>query len=337
MRRDETKAVAEVASKETLGSRRRAIGAMATAVSAAGMGATMPPANAEAQAAATFRLPMPGPVQAPQAELVSVLQYEDQARLALGPAKIAPLVGSDRTITDRITLRPRINISTLDMDLTCPLFGDAHFAPIIVGPMAAQKRFHPEGEVATARGASAAKAGLIVSSESSVALAAIAQAATTPLWLQVYAASPKVKDRLAEAAEAKARAVVVTVNAGASATAPAAPAAAIDWAAIDAVVKSTSLPVVVKGITRPQDAKEAVAHGAKGVVVSNYHGGGNAAQPGTLLLVAPVVEAVNGKVPVLVDGSFRFGSDILKALGFGAKAVLIGRPAMWGVAAVGGV
>ena len=158
---------------------------------------------------------------------------------------------------------------------------------------------------------------------------------TTPLWLQVYAGSPKTKDRLAEAAAAKARAVVVTVNAGASANAPAAPAAAIDWAAIDAVIKNTSLPVVVKGITRPQDAKEAVARGAKGVVVSNYHGGSTAAQPGPLLLVAPVVEAVGGRVPVLVDGSFRFGSDILKALGFGAKAVLIGRPVMWGLAAYG--
>jgi isopentenyl diphosphate isomerase/L-lactate dehydrogenase-like FMN-dependent dehydrogenase len=177
---------------------------------------------------------------------------------------------------------------------------------------------------------------MVVSSDTSVPLATIAQAATTPLYLQVYANSPKVKDVLAEASAAKAKAVIVTVTAGASANAPATPAKAqIDWAAVDAVVKGTSLPVIVKGITRPEDAKEAVAHGAKGVVVSNYRGGNASQLPGTLLLIAPVVQAVGASVPVLVDGSFRRGTDIVKALSFGAKGVLIGRPVMWGLAAYG--
>ena len=70
-------------------------------------------------------------------------------------------------------------------------------------------------------------------------------------------------------------------------------------------------------------------------MVSNYRGGNAASLTGTLLLVAPVVQAVGGQVPVLVDGSFRRGTDILKALAFGAKAVLIGRPVMWGLAAYG--
>jgi 4-hydroxymandelate oxidase len=187
-----------------------------------------------------------------------------------------------------------------------------------------------------ARGASAAKAAMVVSSDASMALATIAQAATTPLWLQVYAKGPKVKDVLAEARAANAKAVMVTVNAGTSASGPATPASArIDWAAVDAVVKGTSLPVIVKGVTHPQDAKEAVARGARGVVVSNYRGGNAAALPGTLLLVAPVVQAVGDRIPVLVDGSFRRGTDILKALAFGAKGVLIGRPVMWGLAAYG--
>jgi 4-hydroxymandelate oxidase len=277
---------------------------------------------------------LPPPVQVPRGDLVNVLEYEAQARLALGLAKVAAILGSDRTVTDRITLRPRMNIPTRDLDLTSTLFGDEHFTPIIVGPIADQKRFHPEGEVAMARGASAAKAAMVISSDSSVPLAAIAQAATTPLWLQVYANSPKVKDVLAEAGSAKAKAVIVTVNAGTSAAVPAT-SAHIDWAAVDAVVKGTSLPVIVKGVTSPQDAKEAVARGAKGVVVSNYHGGNAAALPGTLLLVSPVVQAVGASVPVLVDGSFRRGTDILKALAFGAKGVLIGRPVMWGLASYG--
>ncbi len=313
-------------------SRRQAVGVMGTTVAASMVGAKIPALGAPAPM--PLREPLPPPALVPRADLVNVLEYEAQARLVLGPAKVAPILGSDRTVTDRITLRPRMNIPTRDLDLTSTLFGDQHLTPIIVGPIADQKRFHPDGEVAMARGASAAKAAMVVSSDTSVPLARIAEAATTPLWLQVYAKSPKVKDVLAEASAAKAKAVIVTVNAGTSASGPAT-RARIDWAAIDAVVKGTSLPVIVKGITHPQDAKEAVARGAKGVVVSNYRGGNATALTGTLLLVAPVVGAVGDQIPVLVDGSFRRGTDILKALGFGAKGVLIGRPVMWGLAAYG--
>ena len=312
-------------------SRRRAAAVLGTSVA---VGAAMPALGAQSPNA--LRIPATPPAQAPRAELVNVFEYADQARLVLGPAKLAPVLGSDRTITDRITLRPRMNIPTRDLDLTATLFGDQHFTPIIVGPMADQKRFHPEGEVATARGASAAKAAMVVSCDSNMPLAAIAQAATTPLWLQVYANSPKMKDVLAGASAAKARAVIVTVNAGTSASAPATPASArIDWTAVDAVVKNTTLPVIVKGITRPEDAKEAAARGAKGVVVSNYRGGDATSLTGTLLLITPVVQAVGDRMTVLADGSFRRGADILKALAFGAKGVLIGRPIMWGLAAYG--
>ena len=335
---DETNVAEKTNSPVGMTSRRRAIGVMGTAVSAGVASATLPSMGASAQASIVTPLHpfTPPPVQVPRTDLVDVLEYEPQARLVLGAAKLAPISGSDRTVTDRITLRPRMNIPTRDLDLTSTLFGDQHFAPIVVGPIANQKRFHADGEVATARGASAAKAGMVVSCDSSVPLATIAQATTSALWLQVYARSPKVKDVLAEAGAAKARAVIVTVNAGESAGGHAASASApIDWAAVDAVVKNTDLPVIVKGITRPQDAKEAAARGAKGVVVSNYRGGSAVALTGTLLLVAPVVQAVGDQIPVLVDGSFRRGTDILKALGFGAKGVLIGRPVMWGLAAYG--
>lgn len=304
-------------------SRRQALGAMTVAGT---LGAAAPALAAGSDAHALhFADPAPRPV--PRGDLVNVLEYEVQARQALGAAKIAPIAGSDRTVTDRITLRPRMNIPTRDLDLTATLFGDAHFTPIIVGPMADQKRFHPEGEVAMARGASAAKAAMVISSESSMPLAAIAQAATTPLYLQVYAGSPRLKSMLAEAGS-KAKAVFVTVNAKPGGPAP------LDWAGVEAVVKATSLPVIVKGITSPDEARQAVAHGARGVVVSNWRGG-NAAVPGTLLSIAPVVQAVGDRVTVLADGSFRRGTDIVKALAFGAKGVLVGRPVMWGLAAYG--
>ena len=322
-------------SSPAMTSRRRALGVMGATASAGMLGAAMPALAAPAPAGAVYHEPTPPPVQVPQADLVDVLEYEPQARLTLGAAKVTPILGSDRSVTDRITLRPRMDIPTRDLDLTSTLFGDSHFTPIIVGPIAEQKRFHPDGELAMARGASAAKAAMVISSDSSVPLAEIAAAATTPVWLQVYAGSPKVKEVLAAASAAKARAVIVTVGAGTSAAAPASAGSHIDWAGVDAVVKATSLPVIVKGITTAQDAKEAVAHGAKGVVVSNYRGGNEAGLPGTLLLVAPVVQAVGGQVPVLVDGSFRRGTDIVKALGFGAKGVLVGRPVMWGLSAYG--
>ena len=317
-------------------SRRRALGLMGAGASAGLLGAALPATASQAAVGVPLRVPTPPPAVVPRADLVDVFEYEAQARLALAPARIAPIAGSDRSVTDRITLRPRMNIPTRDLDMTSSLFGDQHFAPIIVGPVANQKRFHNEGELATARGASAAKAAMVVSSDASAPLATIAQATTAPVWLQVYARSPKVRDVLADAGAAKAKAVIITVNAGASASAPATPASArIDWSAVDAVVKNSALPVLVKGITRPEDAREAVARGAKGVIVSNYRGGDAAALPGTLLLIAPVVQAVGDRVPVLVDGSFRRGTDIIKALGFGAKAVLIGRPVMWGLAAYG--
>jgi 4-hydroxymandelate oxidase len=334
--KDEKVAAGNTPSPAAGRTRRQAVGVMGISAAASLAGATMPALGAPDPARPPLREPVPPPVLVPRSDLVDVLEYEPQARLVLGPERVAPILGSDRTVTDRITLRPRMNIPTRDLDLTSTLFGDQHFTPIIVGPIADQKRFHPDGEVAMARGASAAKAAMVVSSDASLPLAAIAQAATTPLWLQVYAKSPKVKDVLAEAGSAKARAVVVTVNAGTSAAAPTAPASAhIDWAAVEGVTKATSLPVIVKGITRPDEAKEAIARGAKGIVVSNYRGGHAAALSGTLLLIEPVVQAVGDQIPVLVDGSFRRGTDILKALGFGAKAVLIGRPVMWGLAAYG--
>ena len=167
---DEMVAAEKTGSPIGMTTRRQAIGVMGTTVSASMVGAAIPVLGATAQTPGVtpLREPIPPPLLVPRADLVDVLQYEPQARLVLGPAKVAPILGSDRTVTDRITLRPRMNIPTRDLDLTSTLFGDEHFTPIIVGPIADQKRFHPDGEVAMARGASAAKAAMVVSSDASV-------------------------------------------------------------------------------------------------------------------------------------------------------------------------
>ena len=126
---DKTIAAEDTGSPTEFTSRRQAaqtVMAVGTTVAAGMAVATMPAlaAPAAAQAATPLHVPTPPPVQVPRGDLVNVLEYETQARLVLGPAKMAPIAGSDRTVTDRITLRPRMNIPTRDMDLTCTLFGD---------------------------------------------------------------------------------------------------------------------------------------------------------------------------------------------------------------------
>ena len=113
------------------------------------------------------------------------------------------------------------------------------------------------------------------------------------------------------------------------------PARRIDWAAVDAISRAAAVPAIVKGVASVADARAALRTGARGIVVSNY---GQPAAPGrqaSLDLLPAVTDAVEGRVPVLVDGGFRRGTDIMKALALGARAVLVSRPVMWGLAAYG--
>ena len=109
----------------------------------------------------------------------------------------------------------------------------------------------------------------------------------------------------------------------------------LSWKDLDWLAGLTKLPVVVKGLVRPDDARRAVAHGARAVVVSNHGGRQLDTAPATAEVLGPVVDAVDGAAEVLVDGGIRRGTDVIKALALGARAVLVGRPALWGLA-VGG-
>lgn len=95
------------------------------------------------------------------------------------------------------------------------------------------------------------------------------------------------------------------------------------------------LPVLVKGILTAEDAVLAIEHGADGIVVSNHGGRQLDSSPASLDALPEVVEAVAGRLPVLMDGGVRRGTDVLKAMALGAAAVLVGRPAAWGLAAEG--
>jgi 4-hydroxymandelate oxidase len=276
-----------------------------------------------------------GPRVAPRDELVNTLEYEQEAKKKLAPATYALIAGGDRALMDRVTLRPRMLVPTLDMDLSINLFGEQHFTPILVAPIAYQKRFHPEGELATAKGATAGKAIMVVSSRSSAPLDQIAVAAKPSFWYQVFAAEAAAKQQVQDGIKGGAKAIVITVGAMPAPSGPAVTSASpVNWSAVDAIKQGVGVPVLVKGITTPAEATAALQHGVQGIVVSNY--GGLGSGPGAMILTLPnVVDAVAGRVPVLVDGSFRRGTDILKALAFGAEGVLVGRPVMWGLSAYG--
>lgn len=314
-------------------SRRQALESVGAIVAGTVAGSAM--ANGQAPAARPALDPT-APRLAPRDELVNTLEYEEEAKKKLAPATYALVAGGDRALMDRITLRPRMLSPVLDMDLSVTLFGEQHFTPILVAPIADQKRFHPDGELATARGATAGKAIMIVSSRSSVPLDQIAAVAKPSFWYQVFAADAGAKQQAQDAVKAGAKAIVITVGAAPAATGPrVATPSPISWAAVDAIKQSVNVPVLVKGITTPADATAALQHNVQGIVVSNYGGLVGANKDAMILTLPTVVDAVGGKVPVLTDGSFRRGTDILKALAFGAQGVLVGRPVMWGLSAYG--
>ena len=316
--------------------RRQALGSVGAIVAGTVAGAKI--ANGQAPSGQRERAPWEPPLAVrvtPREEIVNMLEFEDEAKKKLQPATFALIAGGDRALFDRITLRPRMNIPTTDMNLGVTLFGEEHFTPIIVAPVADQKRFHPDGELATAKGAAAGKALLIVSSRSSVPIKDIAAVAKPSFWYQVYASDSAAKTQVQEAVAAGAKAIVITVGASPAANGSrTASATSINWSAVDAIKQGVSLPVIVKGIATPSEATAALQHNVQGIVASNF--GGLLTNKDAMILALPnIVDAVGGRVPVLVDGSFRRGTDILKALAFGAQGVLLGRPVMWGLAAYG--
>ena len=277
----------------------------------------------------------PGP-SVPLGELVNSLEFAEQAKLVLSEEDFSSIAGSDRSIFDQYTFRPRMNVSTLDMDLSVDLFGHTLFTPVVVGPVSNQKRYHPEGERATIAGASAAKAVTIVSSHASTPIpemAAIAAEAAMPLWTAVYA-DEEGPARAQAAASAGAQAVFVTVRASYEDT-RAKRSAEIDWSVVETIRKSVDVPVVLKGVMSEADATKAAELAMDGLVISNFGGllGGSKTAPLPELLA--IQGAIGGDLPILVDGSFRRATDILVALILGAQGVLLGRPIMWALASYG--
>lgn len=273
----------------------------------------------------------------------------------------------------RWALRPRVLVGAGGCDPGVTVLGVRRPHPVIVAPTAFQRLAHPDGEVAIARAAAATGTVMCVSTFASAGAATVAESVPeVARWFQLYALTDRgaTRELIEDAARRGYEALVVTVDRpvlgirerewgldvphpGAGmpghgpgddpVQAPAPPAPPIlgqidpdlRWSDIERFVADSELPVLVKGILTPEDAELAIAHGAAGVVVSN-HGG---RQLDTVLsgadALAPIADAVAGRIEVLVDGGIRRGTDVVKALALGAGAVLIGRPVTWGLAVAG--
>lgn len=274
----------------------------------------------------------------------------------------------------QIRARRQVDVEKVDTSVT--LFGQKHAFPILVAPAAAHQAFHPDAEAATARGAKARQAQMILSTNASLHVRDVAPAFGGPLWYQLYTqAEFEVSKRLVGAAEqAGCTVLAITVDSATGSNRVTAsrggvkteqrckachgltqadyykehgmfdgidPAMAkaggrsVTWTLVERLRALTKMKIVIKGIMTAEDAANCLRNGADGIVVSNHGGRSENSLQGTLEALPEIVEVINGRIPVLIDGGFRRGTDVFKALAIGANAICIGRPYIWGLAAFG--
>jgi len=277
----------------------------------------------------------------------------------------------NREAYDHLRLRPKVLVDVSELDTSVELFGERLPHPILLAPAADQRVLHPEGEEATARGAGGASSVFVLSSFTNTPVEEVAKNASAPLWFQLYVQRDRAFTRdvvlRAEAAGCKALSVTVdtpvfgarnrqarakyelqpglsrphlppsskTVASGELRVFADWAEPALTWRDIGWLNSVSKIPVLLKGILNPDDAERAVQEGAAGIIVSNHGARNLDTVPATIDALPQVVERVAGRIPVLVDGGIRRGTDVVKAIALGAKAVLIGRPYLYGLAVAG--
>jgi 4-hydroxymandelate oxidase len=269
----------------------------------------------------------------------------------------------------RIGLVPRVLRGIAERRLDLAILGCPVSLPVVIAPTAFHRLAHPDGELATARAAAAAGTVFISSMAATTRIEEVTETGATT-WFQLYVQPDRgFTEALVRRVEtAGCRALVITVDSpvfgrrerdlrngfvdlpeglacenlrelGRDGTwGPARDiefVADLDWSDIDRLREMTDLPLVLKGITHPDDAQRAIEHGAAALCVSNHGGRQLDTVPATLDLLPAIAHAVDGRVPVLLDGGIRRGTDVVKACALGASAVGIGRPVLWGLAVDG--
>jgi isopentenyl diphosphate isomerase/L-lactate dehydrogenase-like FMN-dependent dehydrogenase len=286
-------------------------------------------------------------------------------------AYIAGGAGEERTVRgnreafERRRLRPRVLVDVSSASGATTVLGTPVAMPVLVAPTAFHLAAHPERELATARAAASAETIFCLSTLATASPAEVARAAPNgPRWLQLYVFRDRgVTDAiLEEALNAGFGAVVLTVDvpvvgvrdreldavwAPPEDSVPSFVAArargsvfenpltnidpSLDWSYLAELCGRLPVPVVVKGVLTAEDARLACEHGAAGIVVSNHGGRQLDGAVATLDALPEVVEAVAGRAEVYVDGGVRRGTDVVTALALGARAVLVGRPVLYGL------
>ena len=270
----------------------------------------------------------------PLAEFASVPEFEPMARRSLSERAFKRIAGGKREALERITFRPRMMVNTKDLDLSLELLGQPMFAPILVGPASRQGEIHNGGELATAEGATAAKATLVTAEHSGAPLAKTI-AAAPGAWRQFYpdADVGALIERVQASVEAGATTICLSL--GEERRQDMDMPVRYSWDVLERLRDVANVPIVLKGVMQAADATEATERGIASVVVSN-HGTGQAEGDTEPVSVLPgIADAVAGRIPILVDGGFRRGTDVLKAIALGATAVLVCRPVLWGLASYG--
>ena len=312
---------------------------------------------------------------------INLYDYEARAKLALfhdawdfidAGAMDEFTTKRNRSAFDQLTLRPRFMRSVEERKISTTMLGEDLSFPVFVCPAGSHGIAHPDGEVATARAAGRSNTLMMLSTSSNCSMEEVAEAATGPLWFQLYHRGKSLTEMLVHRAEeAGFKAIVLTIDtpvpspkerdlrnrferklelgnfrdsglarneiSGTDDTPgwDVSRADPITWNDLTWLRSLTSLPLVLKGVRVGEDAKIAAEHGVEGILVST-HGGRQLDQTmSSIEMVPEIVEAVNGNCEVYLDSGVRRGSDVIKALSMGVKAVGIGRPLYWGLATEG--
>jgi len=327
--------------------------------------------------------PVPTPGARAIASCANVLDFEAIARSSLerafydyyaGGAEDECTLKANRGAFAEVFLRPRVLVDVSRIQTARTVLGSPVSMPVLVAPTAFHRLAHPDGELATARAAGAARTLMVASTIATYTIEEIARAATGPLWFQLYVYKDRglARNLIQRAEKAGYRALCLTVDTphlGSRErdfrnkfTLPAGiemrnlEAAGIDasrlgdsfrsyvhrqldcsltWDTVEWLRGETKLPLILKGIIAAEDAVLAAERGVDGIVVSNHGGRQLDGTEATLRALPRVVDAVAGRAEVFMDGGVRRGTDVLKALALGARAVLVGRPCLWGLAAAG--
>ena len=278
----------------------------------------------------------------------------------------------NRLAFERLRLAPRVLADVSQLDTRISLFGAELEHPIMLAPIAYHRLYHPEGELGTARGANAAGAVMAVSTFTTTAIDEIARNTRSPIWFQLYVQRdrPFTKDMVQRAVAAGCKAVCLTVDTpvlgcrygqlsfGLPSHLECVHLRGLDlkksvpthsmggvydpifdpsfnWKDLEWLRTVAGVPVLLKGVLSPEDGKRAIDYGVDGIIVSNHGGRNLDLLPATIDALPGIVEAVAGRIPVLLDSGIRRGTDVLTALALGAKAVFVGRPYIYGLAIAG--